>query len=510
MQHHPHRRMRLPLFGLIFASLVALALVPISPAAAADTQAPSVPTGVSGTATSSTSITLRWNVATDNVAIDRYRVIRNGKAIGNSTNTTFTDRSVSGNTDYWYRIQTIDSSENVSVVSDFVQITTPARGAVGGPTQPTGLSGKTANGRVDLSWNPASAGAGVANYKITRSGKVVGTATSTNWTDTNVTPGNDYWYRITAVDNNGRSSTMSDWIRIKAAGGNQPAPPANPPAPEPPAPVEPPAVEPPAPVEPPAVEPPLPVGPPPNNNGWRLVWSDEFSGTTLDTSKWSVERSNFGHPNGTLQCYRTDNAVVSGGTLRLVAKQQSARCSGTNKNYTSGMVHTKNRVDWLYGRFEIRAKTTAGKGMFPALWLSSSDKTWGSWPRSGEIDIMEQIGQRPNIMAGSIHWGNTTSPQRKVTEYFSPTPLTQAFHTYAIEWEPGAVRWFIDDQLYATSTAADGWFVPGGGGGAGAPFNKDFFLIMNLAVGHDWPGAPNAQTPFPNDFQIDYVRVYQR
>lgn len=466
------RSLRVILAAFLAGLMLVLGVAPAN----ADTRAPSTPTGLQASSPRTGTVVLTWSRSTDNVRVTRYGIIRNGRQVATTTGTSWTDTGQIPGSRPSYRVRAYDAAGNRSSQSTFVRPNVAGQnqnnqGQSTKPSTPSNLRGSSANGAITLTWGASTAAGGIASYTVIRSGKTVGTVNGTSFTDRSVVPGTDYWYRVVANGNRGTSSNRTSFVKVRAVGG---------------------------------------VAPPGNNGGWRLVWSDEFNGTQLDTSKWNIETSNFGATNGTLHCYTRNNVEVSGGQLRLTAKRETRSCSGTTMPYTSGMVHTKNKVDWTYGRFEVRARLVPGTGMFPAVWLQPANLRWGAWPRSGEIDIVEQIGQRPTIMAGSIHWGNTNDPQRKVTEYFSPTRLTDAFHTYAIEWEPGVVRWYIDGQLFATSRPSDGWFVPGGGGGFGAPFNQDFFLMINLAVGGDWPGAPNANTPLPNPFRIDYVRVYQR
>jgi beta-glucanase (GH16 family) len=270
---------------------------------------------------------------------------------------------------------------------------------------------------------------------------------------------------------------------------------------------------------------------------WELTWSDEFSGTAIDNTKWSFEKNCAGGGNNELQCYtdRLDNASVSDGKLHIIAKKEtfsgqakfdddpdynSADVS-VNREYTSARLRTKNKGDWKYGRMEINAKLPQGQGIWPAIWMLPTEWKYGSWPRSGEIDIMEAInsntGTHGNKVYGTLHFGDTWPNNKNIGASTSPaTNIWDAFHTYAIEWEEGEIRWYVDDVHFATQTK-DGWFnyywdgqEKGFKVGTGAaPFDQLFHLILNVAVGGAWPGNPNNATTFPQQMDVDYVRVYQ-
>ncbi|MFN7119091.1 MAG: family 16 glycosylhydrolase [Saprospiraceae bacterium] len=236
-----------------------------------------------------------------------------------------------------------------------------------------------------------------------------------------------------------------------------------------------------------------------------LVWSDEFDGTTLNTAKWTPQIGDgcdinlCGWGNNELEYYRAENAVVSDGTLKIIAKRENFG----NRSYTSARIRSINKGDWTYGRFEARIKLPTAQGMWPAFWMLPTDEAYGSWPRSGEMDIMELVGKEPDRVHGTIHYGNpwpNNSSQGKSFALNSGT-FDNAFHTFAMEWEAGVIRWYVDDFLYSTKTIADvaplTW-----------PFDKRFHFLLNVAVGGNWPGNPNGSTTFPQTMEVDYVRVY--
>ncbi len=236
-----------------------------------------------------------------------------------------------------------------------------------------------------------------------------------------------------------------------------------------------------------------------------LAWADEFSGASVDPSKWEFQigdGTTYGLPgwgNEELQYYRSENATVAGGVLTIQAKAESFG----GKSYTSSRMRTIGLADFLYGRFEMRADLPVGQGMWPAFWMLPSSSTYGIWAASGEIDIMESIGA--DQIYGTIHYGGESPANTFSGANINIPGATTGFHIYAVEWEPTEIRWYVDGQLYSTKTD---WFSTAGP--YPAPFDIDFHLLLNLAVGGNFPGNPNGSTVFPQDFIIDYVRVYQQ
>lgn len=229
-----------------------------------------------------------------------------------------------------------------------------------------------------------------------------------------------------------------------------------------------------------------------------LVWSDEFNGTTLDGTKWTAENGGGGWGNGELQYYKAANATVSSGTLKITAKKERVQAN----NYTSARLKTYLKGDWTYGRFEARIKLPKGAGLWPAFWMMPTDSYYGTWPRSGEIDISELIGSKPTNSFGTLHYGTSSTDHQYKTSnfYLNNGTFADAFHTFAIEWQAGIIKWYVDDNLYQTLTPADispyTW-----------PFDKRFYIILNLAVGGTLGGTVN-NTIFPVAMEVDYVRVY--
>ena len=236
---------------------------------------------------------------------------------------------------------------------------------------------------------------------------------------------------------------------------------------------------------------------------WNLVWSDEFNGTAINPKVWTYDTGTgtSGWGNSELEYYtsRATNAFVSGGVLHLVARQESY----SGASYTSARLKTQGLYTKTYGRFEFRARLPQGVGFWPALWLLGANITSVSWPACGEIDVMENAGGALTNVQGSLHSG---SDETKV--YTFPNDSVTNFHTYLLEWTTNAFNWFVDGLLYQTQTNWSSTL-----GAYPAPFNQPCFLIMNLAVGGSYVGNPtpatiNANSIFPGEMQVDYVRIY--
>lgn len=245
-------------------------------------------------------------------------------------------------------------------------------------------------------------------------------------------------------------------------------------------------------------------------DGYNLVWHDEFSGRKLDEASWNKEIRPAGWTNHELQAYTQDkeNIYVKNGKLVLRAVQHPLK-SG-RYYYTSGKVQTSNKRDYTYGRIVVRAKAPKGQGLWPAIWMMPTKEKYGNWPICGEIDIMEVLGNEPAKTYGTLHFG-APHGQKQGTYVLENDSFADNFHEFMIDWEPGVFRWYIDGNLFYEESS---WFARSRAGedfDYPAPFNQDFFLQLNLAVGGDWPGKPDETTDFENaKFEIDYVRVYQK
>lgn len=234
---------------------------------------------------------------------------------------------------------------------------------------------------------------------------------------------------------------------------------------------------------------------------WQMVWSDEFDGASLDLDKWAFVTGP--NPSNNELQYYTDlstNLGVSGGTLRIIARQESYM----GYNYTSARIRTRNLFDFRYGKVEVRLKVPPGQGLWPACWMMPTEQWYGIWPASGEMDIMENLGQQTDVAYGTAHYqAPDGTHQYHVASVMTGTPdLADTFHLFTFEWSPDTLTWLLDGVQFHQVTAAD--VAP-----AQWPFHRLFHLILNLAVGGNWPGPPNGSTPFPATFEVDYIRVYQ-
>jgi len=271
-------------------------------------------------------------------------------------------------------------------------------------------------------------------------------------------------------------------------------------------------------------------------SGWKLVWSDEFDGNAIDSTKWDFDTDNGFYTNDTrqwvsgwgndeLQHYSRDpqNAFVKDGVLHIRAMKESL-LSG----YTSARLKTRSKLgnslfSKRYGRFEFRVKLPIGKGLFPAIWLLPQDDAYGTWPASGEIDIIEAEGQKSNQILSAIHYGSRWPANRFVRkDYILPdNQIIADFHVYTLDWDPGEIRWYVDGRHY--STQSFWWSSSKTVNGLGvdptdeselnpwpAPFDQPFNIIMNLAVAGRVTGDPDQTTVFPADMLVDYVRVYDK
>jgi beta-glucanase (GH16 family) len=247
--------------------------------------------------------------------------------------------------------------------------------------------------------------------------------------------------------------------------------------------------------------------------GYALVWSDEFNakdGSAPDPAKWTYDVGGNGWGNHELEYYtnRPENVRVEKGKLVITARRETYKgADGVTRDYTSTRLKTQGLFAQAYGRFEARIKLPAGQGIWPAFWMLGEDIDTFGWPKCGEIDIMENIGKEPATNHGSLHGPSSVKPTSDLTSTISVPAgqrLSDDYHLYAIEWEPAAVRFYFDSKLYATFTPSR---LPAGGKWA---YDHPFFILLNVAVGGDWPGSPDETTVFPQKMFVDYVRVYQK
>ena len=277
-------------------------------------------------------------------------------------------------------------------------------------------------------------------------------------------------------------------------------------------------------------------------DGWgEPVWSDEFDGSALDAGNWEAQTGvgdGVGEPgagwgNNELQTYAAAAASVSGGILTITASALTGGASAVRGAYQSARLRSKGLRDFRYGRIEVSAKLPGGPGTWPAIWMLPTEERYGTWPLSGEIDIVEAVNLGVNgnaAVTSALHFGlpihGTTHPTHNYqsVRHVPGTAPQNDFHLYAAEWEAGEIRFYFDDTHYATMTAADSWYGAEDRSastlasdqnryalvGGGAPFDQEFHILLNLAIGGNLPGSPPAPGAFGDTtFEIDYVRVYR-
>ncbi|MEE3468107.1 MAG: family 16 glycosylhydrolase [Eubacterium sp.] len=250
----------------------------------------------------------------------------------------------------------------------------------------------------------------------------------------------------------------------------------------------------------------------PTPEGYHLVWNDEFDGDKLNEEDWNREKHPIGWVNNELQEYLPveDYAYVKDGELIIQPKKETLE--NGNTIYRSGRINTQNKHDIKYGRIEAKIKVPEGKGFLPAFWMMPQDEDfYGIWPKCGEIDIMEVLGDQINTNYGTLHYGEPHK-QNQGSIQLPDGDFAHEYHTFAIEWEPGVIKWFMDDQQYYETSD---WFTAVDGEEEKpypAPFNQPFHVILNVAIGGDWPGNPDETTIFDERaaMYVDYVRMFQK
>ena len=244
--------------------------------------------------------------------------------------------------------------------------------------------------------------------------------------------------------------------------------------------------------------------------GYTLVWSDEFSGGSLDTNKWSYQNGTW-NGSSVQNCYTPDNTSVSGGTLKITSRYEPGyACFSQTRDFTSGFIQTKNKASWTYGYFEARIKMPQSNSTWPAFWMSPQTATYGSWPQSGEIDIFEAKGYDTTTVYANAHWGESSSnkQQRKGTIGVGDI---RDWHIYAVEWEEGLLKFYVDGVLehsISNFSEPNATTDPG-------PFNIPYYLRLNMAVGGTYLDAPHNDANnniggLPAVMEVDYVRVYEK
>ena len=243
--------------------------------------------------------------------------------------------------------------------------------------------------------------------------------------------------------------------------------------------------------------------------GWNIVWQDEFDKDSLDLTKWSRETGGHGWGNNELQYYTDSdsNSYVENGNLVVKAEvvPQGIGSSKGLRYYSSARLRTYGKGDWKYGRIEVKAKVASGQGIWPAIWMLPTDWLFGGWPSSGEIDIMEHVGYDLGVVHGSVHteaYNHKINTQRSSARKIAN--VDTEFHVYSIIWDKDKISFFIDDfQYFLFENDQKGNYKTW-------PFDQRFHLLINIAVGGDWPGNPDNSTNFPRTMLVDYVRVYEK
>ena len=239
---------------------------------------------------------------------------------------------------------------------------------------------------------------------------------------------------------------------------------------------------------------------------WELVWQDEFEGDSVDPTKWGYQTMGTGGGNNELQYYsdRPENSYVEDGNLHIVAREEDYRF----RDYTSARIWTVASMTMTYGRIDVRAKLPQGQGLWPAIWMLPINSSYGGWPASGEIDIMELVGHEPDTVHGTLHYTGDEFGTHQYTGdsyILDDGTFADEFHVFSLVWEEGRFEWYVDGELYQVQTE---W--QSAGNEYPAPFDHAFYLIMNVAVGGEWPGSPDETTTFPQTMTVDYVRVYEQ
>ena len=272
---------------------------------------------------------------------------------------------------------------------------------------------------------------------------------------------------------------------------------------------------------------------------WRMVWSDEFDQPSIDTAKWGFDVDCWGGGNDERQCYtaRPANAAIIDGKLVITARRQ--RFSGSalpeaqrktasdpraqaTREFTSARLTTRGKAAWRYGKIEVRAQLPQGQGTWPAIWMLPEKDTYGPWAASGEIDILEAVnlgvpcktckGGREDTILGTLHFGEKWPKNVHSGDEVHAPEVLEGFHTYAVEWEPDRIVWLLDGRVFAERRSKDWWSA--GSKTPGAPFDQEFHLILNLAIGGKLSETRGlggvSRKDFPKRYAIDWVRVWQK
>jgi len=231
-----------------------------------------------------------------------------------------------------------------------------------------------------------------------------------------------------------------------------------------------------------------------DSSGYQLVWSDEFNGNTVDTTNWVYDIGWGKWGNNEQEYYQAANATIADGNLVITGKKEDV----DGHHYTSARMKTKGRHEFLYGKIEARLKMPVGQGLWPAFWMLGANIDTVDWPACGEIDIMEHINT-DSLLFGTSHWDKNGHIMQGDTIVSTPAD----YHVYAIEWDSSAIRWYLDGKQYHELNISNNI-------NSTEEFHKPFFILLNLAIGGDWPGQKIDESKIPAKMYVDYVRVYKK
>lgn len=227
---------------------------------------------------------------------------------------------------------------------------------------------------------------------------------------------------------------------------------------------------------------------------WQLVWSDEFDSNAVNTSNWNFETGGGGWGNNEQEYYQANNATNADGNLVITVKKETVQ----NNLYTSARMTTQGKKEFTYGKIEARIKIPSAQGLWPAFWMLGANINTVNWPACGETDIMEHINT-DSLIYGTIHWDNNGHAQYGGNVATAPAD----YHIYSIEWDSAAIRWYVDGNKYQEANILNN--INGTD-----EFHKPFFIILNYAIGGNWPGQIVDDSKLPASMLVDYVRVYKK
>lgn len=226
---------------------------------------------------------------------------------------------------------------------------------------------------------------------------------------------------------------------------------------------------------------------------WQLVWSDEFDSTAINTNNWNFETGGGGWGNNEQEYYQADNAAVADGNLVITAKKETVQ----NNLYTSARMTTKGKAEFTYCKIESRIKIPLAQGFWPAFWMLGANIDTVNWPACGETDIMEHVNA-DSLFHGTIHWNNNGHAQYEGSMLASPAD----YHIYSVEWDSAAIRWYVDGNKFHEANILNNI-------NSTEEFHRPFFIILNFAIGGNWPGQIVDDSKLPASMLVDYVRVYK-